>query len=226
MRQSHLLALSIRCAALVAPMAVQPATARAQADARYRIETRADRAGSLQERFSESQLALLEKLNRADIGHLEQLREFVVPELWSDELSYSVLPTRYVSSETWPTFLVVYLPGQLFGAYEFGSLLRWGPVSSGSRSNPTAPRRFALNWRSTGRASTVDPTERDAVQAYVMSQAFREHPGLTTHVAAARVLTSPRCRDATSSRRRRAMSNASCIATRASLCRPSSSSPL
>ena len=125
---------------------------------RYRIETRADRTGSLQERFNESQLALLEKLNRADVGHLEQLRELVVPESWSDdELSYSVLPTRYASSEAWPTFLVVYLPGQLFGAYEFGSLVRWGPVSSGSRNNPTSAGSFALNWRSTGRASTVDP---------------------------------------------------------------------
>ena len=102
-------------------------------------------------------MALLEKLNRADVGHLEQLRELVVPESWSDELSYSVLPARYASSEAWPTFLVVYLPGQLFGAYEFASLVRWGPVSSGSGSNPTSAGRFALNWRSPGRASTVDP---------------------------------------------------------------------
>ena len=99
MRQSHVLALSIGCAALVGLVAVQPATVRAQGEARYRIETRADRTGSLQERFSESQLALLEKLNRADVEHLEQLREVVVPESWSeDELSYSVLPTRYASS--------------------------------------------------------------------------------------------------------------------------------
>ena len=157
MRRSHLLALSICCVALVGLVAVQPATVRAQGDAQYRIETRAEHTGSLQEKFSESQLALLEKLNRADVGHLEQLRELVVPESWSDDLSYSVLPTQYASSKAWPTFLVVYLPGQLFGAYEFGSLVRWGPVSSGSRSNPTGSGSFALNWRSMGRASTVDP---------------------------------------------------------------------
>ena len=157
MRRSHLLALSIGCVALVGPAAVQPAAVRAQADARYRIETRSNHTATLQERFSESQLALLEKLNRADVGHLQRVRELVVPESWSDELSYSVLPARYASSEAWPTFLVVYLPGQLFGAYEFGSLVRWGPVSTGSRSNPTGSGRFSLNWRSTGRASTVDP---------------------------------------------------------------------
>lgn len=158
MCRSHRSVLSVGCAVLVGWAAVHPATGRAQGDGRYRIETGAGRAGSLRETFSESQLALLEKLNRADIGHLEQLREIVVPDSWSDdELSYSVLPTRYPSSEAWPTFLVVYLPGQLFGAYEFGHLVRWGPVSTGSRSSPTSAGRFALNWRSTGRASTVDP---------------------------------------------------------------------
>jgi hypothetical protein len=116
------------------------------------------RTGPLREGFDSSQLAVLEKLNRADVEHLEQLPEIVVPVLWSeDELSYSVLPTTYPSSEAWSTFVVVYLPGQVFGAYEFGRLVRWGPVSTGSRSNPTNAGRFALNWRATGRTSTVDP---------------------------------------------------------------------
>ena len=106
----------------------------------------------LEERFSASQLALLEKLNRADVGHLEQLQELVVPESWSDELSYSLLPMRYASSEAWPTFLVVYLPGQLFGAYEFGSLVRWGPVSSGSgKSNERRTLRLGLALTGTGK---------------------------------------------------------------------------
>jgi len=158
MRVSQLFTLPICCAVLIGLRAVQPATIQAQGEVRYRIETRADRSESLPERFNESQLALLEKLNRADVEHLEQLREIIVPESWSeDELSYSVLPMRYPSSDGWSTFLVVHLPGQLFGAYKFGNLVRWGPVSSGSQSNPTSQGRFALNWRSTGRASTVDP---------------------------------------------------------------------
>ena len=157
MRRARLLTTLFWCAGLAGLVALQPAAVSTQEGTRYRIEGRSQTAGSLHERFSESQLALLEKLNRADVEHLGQLRELVVPESWSDELSYSVLPTRYASSEAWPTFLVVYLPGQLFGAYEFGSLVRWGPVSSGGRSNPTSSGLFALNWRSTGRASTVDP---------------------------------------------------------------------
>lgn len=158
MRRARLLTRLIWSAGLAGLLALQPAAVRTQEGIRYRIESRSQTAGSLHERFSESQLALLEKLNRADVEHLGQLREVVLPESWiDDELPYSVLPMRYAASEPWSTFLVVYLPGQLFGAYECGSLVRWGPVSSGGRSNPTSPGAFALNWRSRGRASTVDP---------------------------------------------------------------------
>jgi hypothetical protein len=153
----RLLAIPISGSALMFWVIPPPAAVRAQTDARYRIETRANRAADLQERFSEPEIALLEKLNRSDAAHLGQLPELVVPASWGDELSHSVLPRRYPSSEAWPTFLVVHLPGQLFGAYEFGSLVRWGPVSSGRRDTPTSAGMFALNWRSTGRASTVDP---------------------------------------------------------------------
>jgi hypothetical protein len=158
MRWLHLRTLSIGGAALVCFVAARPAAIRAPQGPKYRIETKVARIEPLAEIFAPSQLALLEKLNRSDVRHLEQLPEVVVPDTWSeDELFYSVLPPRYSSAEEWPTFLVVYLPGQIFGAYEFGRLVRWGPVSSGGRGSPTGAGRFALNWRSTGRASTVDP---------------------------------------------------------------------
>ena len=151
------MAIGLCSAALAAAAPFQPASVHAQAGARYRIEIGSGRAASLKERFDDDQVALLEKLNRADVDHLGQLPQLVVPNAWSDELAFSMLPLRYPTSDAWPTFLVVHLPGQLFGAYEFGRLVRWGPVSSGSRSNPTASGTFALNWRSTGRSSTVDP---------------------------------------------------------------------
>lgn len=124
----------------------------------YRIESRSGHAEPFRERFDDHQMALLEKLNRADLGHLEQLLEVVVPNSWSEgELTYSPLPERYQPSARSAKFVVVYLPGQLFGAYEYGHLVRWGPVSSGARSSPTGSGLFALNWRSAGRTSTVDP---------------------------------------------------------------------
>jgi hypothetical protein len=158
MRRTHLWVLPTCLGLLVGPLGTRPVAVRTQGDARYRVETRADRTTSLRERFSTSQLELLEKLNRADVTRLERLPQVVVPMAWSeDELSYSPLPLHYPSSELSSTFLVVYVPGQVFGAYEFGRQVRWGPVSTGRRVSPTSPGRFALNWRSTGRSSTVDP---------------------------------------------------------------------
>jgi hypothetical protein len=129
-----------------------------QGTAAYRIETDVASAGVLEERYSDQQLALLEKLNRADREHLSRLRQLVVPAAWNgDELAHSPLPVRYGPGVEWATYLVVYLPAQVFGAYEYGTLVRWGPVSSGARNSQTSSGLFALNWRSPGRASTIDP---------------------------------------------------------------------
>lgn len=134
------------------------ATRHALGQTRYRVEARAERAGRVEILYTPSQVSLLEKLNRADRGHLERLPVLVVPESWvEDELAYSVLPMHFAPAEASSTFLVVHVPGQVFGAYEFGRLVRWGPISSGGRRDPTPPGLFALNWRSPGRASTADP---------------------------------------------------------------------
>jgi hypothetical protein len=118
----------------------------------------ADRTVTLRDRFTTFQLALLEKLNRVDLAHLERLPELTVPESWvPDDLAYSGLPAQYPSGELFRKLLVVHLPGQTFAAYESGELVRWGPVSSGGRTRETPAGVFFLNWRSTGHTSTVDP---------------------------------------------------------------------
>ena len=105
-----------------------------------------------------TQIALLEKLNRADEAHLHRLFPLVVPLSWdADDRSHTVLPSRYAPAGAASKFLVVYLPGQMVGAYEFGALVRWGPISSGRRRRATPAGSFTLNWRSTGRYSTVNP---------------------------------------------------------------------
>jgi hypothetical protein len=104
------------------------------------------------------QLALLEKLNRADLAHLARLPALVVPAQWhDDELQYSPFPLAYPAAAGVPKLLVVDQPGQAFGAYERGRLVRWGPVSTGRRAARTPSGDFRLNWRSRGRHSTVNP---------------------------------------------------------------------
>jgi L,D-transpeptidase catalytic domain len=49
---------------------------------------------------------------------------------------------------------VVHQPFQAFGAYEHGRLVRWGPVSTGRRENPTPHGIFNLTWKAKQRRST------------------------------------------------------------------------
>ncbi len=123
----------------------------------YHLEPGAGGGEELRRRFGPGRLALLEALNRADAAHLERLPVLVVPDQWLDgDLWYSPLPLFNAWAGSLPKALVVHLPSQLFGAYEHGRLVRWGPVSSGREEYPTPPGLFHLNWRSPGRHSTVN----------------------------------------------------------------------
>jgi hypothetical protein len=122
----------------------------------YRIERPAG-VSELRDRFASPQLEALEKINRADRAHLGQLNEMLVPRTWSsDERDYSTMPRRYPSVEGQRKLVVVHLPGQMFGAYESGRLVRWGPVSSGARQAPTPEGLFHLTWRSANHVSTIN----------------------------------------------------------------------
>lgn len=103
-------------------------------------------------------LALLEKLNRADSTRLARLPALVMPASEAgDELAYSPLPPTYAWASAFPKAIVVHLPAQVFGAYENGSLVRWGPISSGRESKASPSGLFHLNWKSPGRHSSIDP---------------------------------------------------------------------
>src|SRR5437773_2769046 len=54
--------------------------------------------------------------------------------------------------------IVVDLAAQVFGAYEWGRLVRWGPVSSGDRRHQTPAGTYHLNWHARVHVSTENPT--------------------------------------------------------------------
>lgn len=124
----------------------------------YTLEEGSTTEEELRRRFGPGRLGLLEKLNRADAAHLGRLPTRILPESWlDDELLYSPLPPSYSLASGQPKAIVVHLPSQVFGAYEHGRLVRWGPLSSGRKAYPTPSGLFHLNWRSPGRHSTEDP---------------------------------------------------------------------
>lgn len=123
-----------------------------QADAT--IEYRLEQLGDLK-RFGGPELALLEKLNRADAKHLARLPQLVVPVTWKTELELSPFPTAYPAAQSTPKLIVVDQPAQAFAAYEHGVQVRWGPVSSGRRQKPTPSGVYYLNWKARTRTSTL-----------------------------------------------------------------------
>lgn len=108
-------------------------------------------------RFSPKQRNLLQKLNRVDAAHLAGWKRLIVPSRWDlDELAYSPMPGSIEQFSNRHQTLIVDVPAQVFGAYEFGTLVRWGPVSSGGPGRSTPPGRYHLNWNARVRISSVD----------------------------------------------------------------------
>jgi len=110
--------------------------------------------------FDAEQIGLLEKLNRADRRHLARLPVVVVPDEWGlDELAYSPMPAYSEwAAQSGGKALIIDIPGQVFGAYEDGNLVRWGPISSGRKGNETPAGLKHLSWRSRIRRSSIDET--------------------------------------------------------------------
>ena len=150
-----------RTAAQGTPPATPPPGAQEAASPRiiYRLEPVIP--ATLAKQFSKAQLGILEKLNRRDLEHLARLKEMIVPEVWpsvepteADELAYGVLPATWEWATERNKAIVVLQPDQVFGAYEFGKLVRWGPISSGRKETSTPAGTYNLTWKTKSRTST------------------------------------------------------------------------
>jgi hypothetical protein len=136
-----------------------PSTQATPAAVTYQIVPLPKSHAELAKLYTRDELRILEKLNRRDIEHLIRTEPpvpgLIVPSEWQfDELAYSPLPASYVWAEPHAKAIVVHQPWQVFGAYENGQLVRWGPVSSGRKETPTPAGSYNLTWRSKGRHST------------------------------------------------------------------------
>ena len=110
-------------------------------------------------RFTSQQFVLLLKRNHVDSVHLGRLSRMVVPDRWDlDELLYSPMPQVIPQLSQERKAIAVDLPGQTFGAYESGKLVRWGPVCSGGKGHQTPPGVYHLNWRARIHVSRENPT--------------------------------------------------------------------
>lgn len=96
-------------------------------------------------------------LNRIDKSKLKSRDTIFVPDtLVKNFLYYSPFPIKLDGMGAVPKLIVISQRIQAFGAYEFGNLVRWGPVSTGKAETPTKNGLFHTNWKAKETTSTFN----------------------------------------------------------------------
>src|SRR5690242_3190420 len=98
------------------------------------------------------------RLNRVDLDHVRALDSLVVPEPAQGFRFVSPFPARVEAFAGQPKQLVVSVRVQAFAAYDSGSLVRWGPVSTGAAASPTLAGAFHVTWKLPEHRSSIDST--------------------------------------------------------------------
>lgn len=125
--------------------------------------------------------SLIQILNRDQpLDYLEQGDTLVLPSrLDLDLRAYSPYPREYEGARDIDKVLIIDKNLQAFAAYEFGKLVRWGPVNTGGAGTETPSGRFNYNWKSEYRVSSLSPPGDPWEMYWVFN--FHEARGIHTH---------------------------------------------
>jgi hypothetical protein len=96
------------------------------------------------------------KLNRVDARRVRVGDQLVAPETSAEFLDLAPFPREIERLRETPKILLVSIRVQAFGAYEFGRLVQWGPVSTGKRTTSTPSRAYYANWKAKSTNSSID----------------------------------------------------------------------
>lgn len=110
----------------------------------------------LQEALGPEAFADVLKLNRLSLTRALKGTTLVVPTEPRELMSQSPFPGAAPVLKELPQALLVSVRVQAWAAYESGTLVRWGPVSSGKKSTPTPVGLYHTNWKQKQRTSTFN----------------------------------------------------------------------
>src|SRR5438034_6374653 len=110
----------------------------------------------LESRLGADAFAVMLKLNRIDKRHIHAGDSLVIPDASADLMSIAPFPTHLEIARKIPKLVLVSRRVQAFGAYESGTLVRWGPTSTGKKSTPTPAGLYHANWKAKKRRSSVN----------------------------------------------------------------------
>ena len=101
---------------------------------------------------------IVELANRVTGDKLKPGRKLLVPTDFADDYrAYSPYPFQYAKASSLPKLFIIDKYTQTFGAYEYGSLVRWGLVSTGHDDDLTPNGKFRFTWKAEYRKSTAAP---------------------------------------------------------------------
>ena len=106
--------------------------------------------------ISQNHVSLLLDINRIDIDHIKKGMTIIVPNDFSDIALFAPLPEVLPSAKSFPKLMVISQKVQVFGVYEYGNLVRWGPASTGKESTPTPSKLYFTNWKGLSVKSSID----------------------------------------------------------------------
>jgi lipoprotein-anchoring transpeptidase ErfK/SrfK len=95
-------------------------------------------------------------INRVDDKNLREGMTLVIPTSFKNPLMWQFMPQHIESANNIPKLIVVSQRTQAFGLYEYGTLVRSGPVSTGKQSTPTKSDLYFTNWKGKEVKSTFD----------------------------------------------------------------------
>ncbi len=91
---------------------------------------------------------LIMRINRTDSYHLQEGRNILLPINSAHPPSFCPIPLKMKIFQKKPRSICVFLHNQYFGAYAYGSLVFWGPISSGKNiSHKTPTGLFYIRWK-------------------------------------------------------------------------------
>jgi hypothetical protein len=108
----------------------------------------------LESLYGPANIEAILKINRIDLAHIKKGSVLVIPENFNQ--SFSSFPAEIPEIAGIPKLFLISQRVQAFGAYEYGILVRTGPVSSGKQSTPTANKLFFANWKGKEVISTIN----------------------------------------------------------------------
>jgi len=145
----------------------------------YRLDSiqNKEHLDSLFNDFSEEDAKLVYTLNRIDAYRVKPGAKLVIPDSLVKDLNvYAPFPKLMEALDSIEKTVIISKRIQAFALYENGSLLHWGPVSTGKQSTGTPSGLYYGNYKAKRKISTID-------QSWIMPYYFNfmNFEGIGTH---------------------------------------------